>query len=152
MRGLAVCFVAFAGLTWLAPWGLYELGLRNITGRPVPPAGPPFSEEDELLLRHLIRAQSRISVEPISPWDYVMIIASADPQAVTGGIEAASLVARSYNLSHLKRQQTMWWHLSGAALTIWLTRNWTSDDVLRAAVAIAAQEATRRASRAPPRP
>jgi hypothetical protein len=144
MRGLAGCLVAIAGLIWLTPWGLYELGLRNITGRPVPPSSSSFSEQDELLLRKLIRAESQISVEPTSPWDYVIAFSSADPRAVSDGTKAASLVARSYNLSHLKRQQTMWWHLSGAALTIWITRHWTSDDVLRAAAAIAAEEANSR--------
>ena len=30
-----------------------------------------------------------------------------------------------------------YWHLSGAALTIWVSRNWTTDQIVTAAAAIA---------------
>lgn len=30
-------------------------------------------------------------------------------------------------------QRKMWWHLSGAALTIWLSRNWTDQQITTAA-------------------
>jgi len=29
----------------------------------------------------------------------------------------------------------LWWHLSGAALTIWLSRNWTDQQITAAAFA-----------------
>jgi len=33
------------------------------------------------------------------------------------------------------------WHLSGAALTIWLTRNWTLDELIAKAVELEAPAA-----------
>lgn len=42
-------------------------------------------------------------------------------------------VAREYLVSHKQYQGMGWWHLSGAALAIWLSRNWTSDEILSAA-------------------
>jgi hypothetical protein len=38
----------------------------------------------------------------------------------------------------------IWWHLSGAALTIWVTRNWTTDQIVTAAAAIAGSRAQQR--------
>jgi hypothetical protein len=52
---------------------------------------------------------------------------------------AAWIVARSYNYSHLQHNQALWWHLSGAALTIWITRNWTSDQILSRAAELVKQ-------------
>jgi hypothetical protein len=37
-------------------------------------------------------------------------------------------VARSYNTKHLEDRR--WWYPSGAALAIWLTRNWTADELI----------------------
>jgi hypothetical protein len=31
---------------------------------------------------------------------------------------------------HQRYSGTGWWHLSGAVLTIWLTRNWTTEQRL----------------------
>ncbi len=143
MRRLVWCLIALAGVVWLTPWALYEWGLSNITGRPIP-APTPLTDKDETLLRQVLRAQSRISVEPISPWHYLIASVRTGRESVSGGTLAAWLVARNYNRSHLKRHASIWWHLSGAALTIWLTRNWTSDAVLRTAAVLAAQDVHRR--------
>ncbi|MEJ1966761.1 MAG: hypothetical protein WDO56_36540 [Gammaproteobacteria bacterium] len=73
----------------------------------------------------------------------MLAIASDDPRALEGGAKAAWIIARDYNMSHLRRRETLWWHLSGAALTIWLTRNWTSDEILRVASEKARQATAR---------
>jgi hypothetical protein len=40
------------------------------------------------------------------------------------------LIVRQYNSSHLKDRRMGMWHLSGAALTIWLTQHWTTDEAV----------------------
>lgn len=147
MRRLLISALVIAALIGLAPWVLYGIGLNNIAGRPTPPTVSAASAGDRGVRSLMSQAPSEVLVRPMSPWGYIMAIARGDPRALGGGAKAASLVARNYNLSHLKRPQTMWWHLSGAALTIWLTRNWTPDEVLGAAAAIAKQEAERRGKR-----
>jgi hypothetical protein len=66
--------------------------------------------------------------------------AKDDPEVMGRGADAAWLVARNFNASHLARQGSAWWHLSGAALTIWLTRHWTPDQVLQATATLARRE------------
>ena len=133
MRRLAVSIVAvLIALGLLAPWGLYELGLSNIKGRPGAPPDRPISSEDDALLRRALRAQHGISVVPLSPSGYFasLFMTNSKESAEDSGADAAWLVARNYNASHLKNSQSLWWDLSGAALTIWVTRNWTPDQVL----------------------
>jgi hypothetical protein len=59
--------------------------------------------------------------------------------AAANGLNAASFVALHYNARHLKNRRSTWWHLSGAALTIWIARHWTSDQVLSAAAVLVRQ-------------
>jgi hypothetical protein len=146
---LSIVFVC-AGLALLLPWGLYELGLTNINGRPVAQTEPPISTQDDELLRRELRARHGISVVPLSPAGYFVSLFMANPKesAEESGADAAWLVARDYNASHLKNRRTIWGRLSGAALTIWITRNWTSDQVLSRAAEVARQH--RRPTRQPP--
>jgi hypothetical protein len=61
-------------------------------------------------------------------------------RSVVGEVAVASLlawvIARNYNGSHLKNRRMIFWHLSGAALTIWVSRNWTAEQIVAAAAAI----------------
>ena len=41
-----------------------------------------------------------------------------------------------FNAEHLKFKRTSWWHFSGAALTIWVTRNWTTDPLMATVAAV----------------
>jgi hypothetical protein len=138
-RLIVVGLIALVLVVLLVPWGLYQWGLSNIDGRPVPPHGTVLSVEDDALLRRHLHAHSSISIEPLSPWRYVAaLIMSGREQSLLGsGADAAWLIARNYNSSHLKDRHTIYWHLSGAALTIWITRHWTADQILAGAADLA---------------
>lgn len=43
---------------------------------------------------------------------------------------AAWQVASAHLLIHRRSTGMSWWHLSGAALTIWVTRNWSTEQIL----------------------
>ena len=124
----------------LAPLGLYALGLSNVDGRPNPPSSSHPTPADVALLARTFRTSKPITVEPLSPWAYVSFILE-DPKraAAEGGVDAAWVIARQYNAHHLEKRSSTWWHLSGAALTIWITKHWTSDQVLSAAAALVRQ-------------
>lgn len=129
-----------AVLIALAPLGLYALGLSNVAGRPSPPSSSHPTPADQALLARTFRTAKPITVEPLSPWAYVSFILE-DPKraAAEGGVDAAWVVARQYNAHHLEHRSSTWWNLSGAALTIWITRHWTSDQVLSAAAELVRQ-------------
>ena len=145
-RLLVSIVVVFTGLVVLAPWGLYALGLANVEGRPNAPTGSPLTSEDDALLRRQLKAPHGFSVAPLSPGSYFITLIMApgsSRSAEEGGTDAAWLVARHYNASHLKSHRAIWGHLSGAALTIWITRNWTPNQVLSGAAEIVRRHSTR---------
>jgi hypothetical protein len=76
-----------------------------------------------------------VTVRPLSPWVYVNFILEDDSRdASAGGVDATWLVAQHYNARHLKDRRSIAWDLSGAAITIWITRHWSADEVVCAAV------------------
>jgi hypothetical protein len=117
-----------------------------VDGRPNPPPSSNYlTPADRALLERTFRVTKPITVERLSPWAYVTFILE-DPKrtAAASGVEAAWIVAQHYNARHLERRSSIWWHLSGAALTIWITRHWSSDEVLCAAVTLVRQSDTSR--------
>jgi hypothetical protein len=137
---IAVTLAAIVALVALAPLSLYALGLSEVDGRPGPPLSSHSTPADQALLARTFRTSQPTTVEQLTPWAYVTFILEDPKQTATaGGVDAAWVVARHYNAHHLKKRSSMWWHLSGAALTIWITRHWTSDQVLSAAAALVRQ-------------
>jgi hypothetical protein len=140
-RVVALTCGTLALLVLLLPLGLYALGLNNVEGRPLPSPAHTLTVEDRTLLEDTFRVTQPLSVEPLSPWGYyaVLILTDSRPSTAAIGANAASLVALHYNAHHLRNLRAIWWHLSGAALTIWITRHWTSDEVLSAAAVLVRQ-------------
>jgi len=67
-----------------------------------------------------------------NPYSYVASVFFAQPRTPPGQL-VTWWVARDYLISHKRYKGMGWWHLSGVALAIWLSRNWTSDEILSAA-------------------
>src|SRR5690242_12748967 len=84
-----------------------------------------------------------IKAEPLNPYRYALALLTGDP--LPPGSRLAWLVAGNYNASNLKNKRMWLWHMSGAALTIWLTRHWTTEQrVAKAAQILAPQSAAKR--------
>ena len=135
--GLAVVALTVIALCSAAtdPWLLYWYGLRQIDGRPAAAGNVATNEQSDLLFKKLKIAQPA-HVETLSPYTYVL----QGPHP-TPGVRLAWIIARSHNLNHLGDRKMAMWHLSGAALTIWLTRNWTLDELIAKAVELEAPAA-----------
>jgi hypothetical protein len=108
-----------------APWVLYWKGLSEIEGRPTPATHAATTEQIDGMLKKLRLTQS-VQIRPSSPYSYLLQGGANDPSA-----RVAWVVARAYNVQHLSNRR--FWHLSGAALTVWLTRNWTPSELITAA-------------------
>jgi hypothetical protein len=126
-------------LVFSLPIGLYWLGLSNIEGRPEPPTEMNHIAADTVLLQQTFRSPAPVAVHPLNPWTYAATLLTEDPSNLRpdNGSDAVWLIARGYNSKHLKNRRMSHWHLSGAALSIWLSRNWTTDEIVTAAAAIA---------------
>jgi hypothetical protein len=110
------------------PWGLYALGLHYVDGRPTPPAQVASSSERAVVWMKA-RGTGLPTVPELSPYTYLLEHGAGNK----AGVLVAWWVASEYLAEHRQKQGMFWWHLSGAALTIWLTRNWSADELLTVA-------------------
>jgi hypothetical protein len=111
------------------PWGLYWLGLSGIEGRPKPPV-QLASPEDQMRKWAAARGVGAPEVPHLNPYSYVGLFLDTGPNKA--GVLVAWWEASDFLIEHQRHRGMGWWHLSGAALTIWLTRNWTPEQLLSA--------------------
>ena len=121
-------------LLTLLPGIIYFAGLFNINGR------PEFAQMCQLnstqkfaLWKELgesAKNENDISVRAMNPWAFAAKFQSGILSGHNSGERAAWFVARNHNMTQLGNRRMVWWHVSGAALTIWLTRHWTAEELI----------------------
>ncbi|WP_156795646.1 hypothetical protein [Bradyrhizobium icense] len=121
-----VLMVTTLSVAAAAPWLIYWIALNEIESCPTPARHTATAEQVDSLFRKL-RLSQPVHIDPISPYSY--FLQGVHPSAST---RIAWIIARSHNVNHLSDHR--YWHLSGAALTIWLTRYWTSTELIARAV------------------
>lgn len=119
-------------LIFYAPILLYWCGLGGIEGRPQPPLHLACQEQKQWVWGKA-RGTGVPHVEEKNPYTYFWPLIRGEHPSNRAGAVVAWWVASDYLLTHQRHRGMGWWHLSGAALTIWVTRNWTSDEILTAA-------------------
>jgi hypothetical protein len=136
---LAVVLLAALSL----PLGVYWFGLSNISGRPERLARTANIAADTALLQQEFGSAAPVAVHAQDPWSFtaslamdVLLDKSAKDLHLDNGSRAIWLVASDYNIRHLKSRRGLRWHISGVALSIWLSRNWTTEEVIAASAAI----------------
>jgi hypothetical protein len=121
-------FVLFSGL----PPALYWLGLSGIEGRPQKPQ-QLASAEEQTAVWNRARGEGMPHVEADNPYSFMASLFFANAQRTPPSQLVTWWVARDYLARHKRFEEMGWWHFSGAALAIWLSRNWTSNEILSAA-------------------
>ena len=132
----------------IAPWLAYWIGLTKIEGRPVRPVRDVRDVTAEELDRFCkqLRISQPCQVDQLSPYSYLLhLLHSLQGDRGSAGPRIAWIVARSHNAKHLDDRR--YWHLSGAALIIWLTRNWTSSELIARAIELENSAAAARSPR-----
>jgi hypothetical protein len=89
------------------------------------------------VLREIERATSkrhpvvtlRLDQAPL-PAEFEYFLNTSQWLDATGSNDTRLIVARQYNATHIQSRRPLLWHLSGAALTIWLTHNWSNEQIL----------------------
>jgi hypothetical protein len=125
-------------LTVATPWALYAAGLVLVAAWPEP-AKLEASAPEKLALWKQVKGTGAPNIEPLTPISYFGGISEVGREH--GSMRLAWLVARAHNAKHLRVQGNLWWHYSGAAMTIWLTRNWSIDQLLSKAAELQAKSA-----------
>lgn len=131
-RFIAVVTCTTFALSLGLPLALYSLGLSGVEGRPQKPIRFA-SAEQKTVVWNRARGEGMPFVAADNPYSYVASVFFAEGQRTPPGKLVTWWVARDYLVKHKRYEGMSWWHLSGAALAIWLSRNWTSDDILSAA-------------------
>ena len=118
----------------LLPGIVYFAGLFNIDGR------PDFAQTCQLNSARRLEVwrelgenspyKNGIAVRALNPWMFVAHFHSATLRKPHAGERAAWFIARNHNMTHLGNRRMAWWHVSSAALTIWLTRHWTAEELI----------------------
>jgi hypothetical protein len=129
---LLVASLSVAAAPWLISW----IGLCKIEGRPRHATHTVTADEVDNFCKRL-RISQPIQIDPISPYSYILILQGARGSE---SIRTARVIARSHNVEHLSDHR--YWHLSGAALTIWPTCNWTPTELIARAVELENRTAT----------
>jgi hypothetical protein len=124
------------------PWLLYGIGLAKVDGRPLHASRSVVTPEDAGALWLRLRIPQPVRLDPVSPYTYAQAMVFGDQKILGPSARIAWLIASSYNVGHLSDHTA--WHLSGAALTVWLTRNWTPDELVAKAVELANNDGGRR--------
>ena len=109
------------------PWAIYGLGLHGTVGRPEPPTALAAPER-QLAVWQLAKGTAEPKPVSLNPYNYLQLAAKPGPSRPA--LLVAWWVASDYNISHQRYPGMGWWHLSGAALTIWLSRNWSIEQLL----------------------
>lgn len=110
----------------IGPWGLYWLGLHAVNGVPEPPTSVATETEiNEIWLE--FKGKGLPEVAPTSPHVYIYQLYKHNINNT--GLRLAWQVASNHLITNKKYKGNGWWHLSGAALTIWVSRNWSSEQI-----------------------
>ena len=129
---VAVATCASFALLLGFPLALYWLGLSGVEGRPQKPQQLASIEQQTVVWKRA-RGTGLPHVAADDPNSYFASVLFAQPERTPPSQLVTWWVAREYLLTHKRYKGMGWWHLSGAALAIWLSRNWTSEEVLSAA-------------------
>ena len=131
LRRAILWFVATLGLVSALPWAAYWLGLSAVSHYPLPPSQALSADQREWV-GSLASVSGNPAIAPLTPYSYLY-----DLFAQQGKAEAGPRVIWWVASDHLSDQHTgqgmLWRHLAGASLTIWLSRNWTDQQILAAA-------------------
>ena len=129
MVGAIVCTMLL--LILLVPLGLYQWGLSNVDGRPQRPSAKADASEMARIWKQA-GGEGAVVIAPMNPYGALISVVAHDRRPPPGEV-LAYWIARSYLLEHRRGAGTAGWHGSVAALTIWLTRHWSADELLTVA-------------------
>ena len=128
--------VALAALVVASPWIAFQIGLANVEGKPLHSAIRTLSPAQLEFLHVATRKAGVFKVPELTPLGYVMDSVQDPDKLASGGVKTAWIVARHHAANHLKRTDEVSRRLSETALMIWLTQNWSSDQIIARAYEI----------------
>jgi hypothetical protein len=131
-RYSAILIATSAMLMLASPLALYWLGLSGVEGLPSKPPKLASKDQQAQVWRQA-RGDGIPAVEVMNPYAVLFRLFAASPRRTPPSELVTWWVASGYLSEHRRHKGMGWWHLSGTALTIWLSRNWSTEEILSAA-------------------
>ena len=110
------------------PFIVYAVGISQVQGRPIAANPNQYTQADIVKKWSQCSEINPLFLESINPWQAVYDLYRADIHSARPGHRASWIVAKAHNIKHHEDGMANW-HLSGIALTIWLSRNWTAEQL-----------------------
>ena len=110
------------------PGVVYLVALARVHDRPAPANPTEYSAESMTAAWLRCREKRPVAVQPTNPWGVAGRFLLGDPRNAAAGERAAWHIASSHNIAH-RAGGNLWWHTSGAALGIWVTRHWSAEQI-----------------------
>ncbi|WP_303747638.1 hypothetical protein [Stenotrophomonas pigmentata] len=124
----AISILALLALLIAAPGLFYVIGLSKVHGRPTPADPALFSRNEIAAAWAQCHEKIPIAAAATNPWSVAGNLLFGSPDHAPPGERASWRIAGAHNAaSHL--QSNTAWHISGSALTIWITRHWSADQI-----------------------
>jgi hypothetical protein len=128
---VTVFVVVISVMVLVLPLVVYEFSLAQVTDRPAF-AIRDYSPDERQNFQARLKVRAVDAYQASNPYLYLYeFVRSGQEEGGSRSLVLAWLVARDHNSRNRDPEKSnRWWHLSGAALTIWITRNWTEQQVL----------------------
>lgn len=110
------------------PGFVYIAGLAKVHDRPVPADPGLFGQEAIAAAWRQCRETPLLAVQATNPWSIAGRFLFGDPLRTVPGERSAWRIASAHNASH-PVGGSLWWHISGSALAIWITRHWSAEQI-----------------------
>jgi len=140
MKLLLWSLLLLAVIAAAIPAGAYWAGMDNAGGKPVPPDDISYTESQAQEVWANREQAFPIELRRITPWHfYHLVWCSRDDAHIEDylscgdqypGLRAAGYVSKRFLVGHLKHEGLMWRYLSRTALTIWISRNWSEQQLV----------------------
>ncbi len=125
-----VCIILFS---LILPWFLYWYGLSNLLSYPILPINIALSETEKATIWNQHKESGTINIRKMSPYDLLSMFFSSDKKAETKGERITWWIARNIKNDTLKDKRNFIRLLTVNCLTIWLSRNWTEEQIFQKA-------------------
>lgn len=124
----AISILALLALLIAAPGLVYVIGLSKLHGRPTPADPALFSRNEIAAAWAQCHESPPGAAVATNPWSVAGNLLFGSPRHVKSGEHAAWRIASAHNAGSPLQSSTAW-HISGSALTIWITRHWSAEQI-----------------------
>lgn len=140
MKTLLIVTVLLAAFFGALPWAAYQMGMDNMDAMPLPSEAVNYKNYQAIAVWEERKEALPIAMHPITPWHFYRLIwcsrynENIEDFLSCGeeypGLRAAAYLAKRHLDEHLIHHGLVWRYMSRAALTVWITRHWSVEQVV----------------------